>query len=485
VFDRVLGSFGWPRMPPDRPLTLAASGIEGTPVAARLLLEGWRGLLTDPSRVSMRSPTRKILWDGLRAAAHEGTAAALAGREIDALAKTGTSATTGGRPMGLVLAAWPATRPVRAALVVVEGGTGPDAAVIVAALASGERPKVEPPPQIMPAVPPTTASPMLPKAPPTTAGTSRTVAPPSPSPAPADDPAAIRVGTLKPGGTYVVRVLPLEDYVAGVLAGEAAPRTQPAALEALAITARTFALANRRRHARDGFDLCDSTHCQVLRPAYSATLAAVRATAGQVLEWHGAPANVYYTASCGGRTERPSAVWPGATDVPFLPSRRDRGCGGEPRWVSEVSAVDIHRALVAAGYRGSLRRMKVRARADSGRVAVLALDGMAPGAISGQDLRMAIGRTLGWQVVKSTAFDLSERRGRYTFKGRGYGHGVGFCVIGSMRRAAAGQSRPALLEAYFPGLHVADYRTLRLPGPLAAPPDAPPPALASGEAETP
>jgi stage II sporulation protein D len=278
----------------------------------------------------------------------------------------------------------------------------------------------------------------------------------------------------------VIRSLPLEEYVARVLAGEAAPRTPPAALEALAITARSFALANRRRHAHDGFDLCDSTHCQVLRPAYAATQAAAGATAGQVLEWHGAPAAVYYTASCGGRTERPSAVWPRAIDPPYLPSRRDRGCRGEPRWVSELSTAEVQRALVAAGYRGSLKRVKIRRHADSGRVAVLAVDGMTPDTISGQDFRMAIGRTLGWQILKSTAFELAHRRGRYTFNGRGYGHGVGFCVVGAMRRAADGASRPALLKAYFPGLQVADYRNLRLP----APPDVPSPPLLSGEAET-
>jgi len=92
----------------------------------------------------------------------------------------------------------------------------------------------------------------------------------------------------------------------------------------------------------------------------------------------------------------------------------------------------------------------------------------------------AIGRTLGWQILKSTAFELAHRRGRYTFNGRGYGHGVGFCVVGAMRRAADGASRPALLKAYFPGLQVADYRNLRLP----APPDVPSPPLVSGEAET-
>jgi SpoIID/LytB domain protein len=433
----------------------------------------------------MRSPTRKVVWDALRAAAREGSAGALAARRIDALAKTGTSAAADGRLTGLVLAAWPAARPARAALVVLEGGTGPDAAAIVATLASGGRPDIPAAPQTparrAPAAVPRAAQPDGAAAPRASApaGAPRPQAGPSPEVA-----STVRVGTLDATGRYVVRSLPLEEYVARVLAGEAAPRTPPAALEALAITARSFALANRRRHAHDGFDLCDSTHCQVLRAAYPATLAAAGATAGQVLEWHGAPAAVYYTASCGGRTERPSAVWPKAADPPFLPSRRDRGCGGEPRWASELSAAEVHRALVAAGYRGSLRRVKIRRRADSGRVAVLALDGMSPDAISGQDFRMAIGRTLGWQILKSTAFDLAHRRGRYMFKGRGYGHGVGFCVIGAMRRAASGASRPALLDAYFPGLRVADYRTLRLPAPLPAPPGATPPALASGEAET-
>ncbi|HEX2311202.1 MAG TPA: SpoIID/LytB domain-containing protein [Vicinamibacterales bacterium] len=483
--DRVLASFGWPSVPADRSLALVASGIQASPIGGTRLLEGWRALLSDPSRVSMRSPTRKVVWDALRATAREGSAAALAVRGIDGLAKTGTSTAADGRSMGLVLAAWPAARPARAALVVVEGGTGPDAAAIVATLGSGGRPDLPAPAQTRagraPAAVPRAsqsegAAPQRPSA--------HTV-PTQPQAAPSpDDATIIRVGTLDANRRYVIRSLALEEYVARVLAGEAAPRTPPAALEALAIAARSFALANRRRHAHDGFDLCDSTHCQVLRSAYAATQAAAGATAGQVLEWHGSPAAVYYTASCGGRTERPSAVWPRAADPPFLLSRRDRGCGGEPRWAAELSAAEVQRALVAAGYSGSLKRVKIRRRADSGRVAVLALDGMTPDAISGQDFRMAIGRTLGWQILKSTAFELGHRRGRYTFKGRGYGHGVGFCVIGAMRRAAAGASRPALLDAYFPGVHVADYRTLRLPAPLPVPPGVTPPALASGEAET-
>ena len=59
----------------------------------------------------------------------------------------------------------------------------------------------------------------------------------------------------------------MDDYIAQVLAGEGQPRAGDAAQQALAITARTFALSNLNRHRREGFDLCDTTHCQVVRAA--------------------------------------------------------------------------------------------------------------------------------------------------------------------------------------------------------------------------
>src|SRR5262249_23713032 len=150
---------------------------------------------------------------------------------------------------------------------------------------------------------------------------------------------------------YSVTPMPIETYVSRVLAGEAARGSAPAALEALAITIRTFALANLGRHRADGFDLCDQTHCQVLRPATEATERAGHVTAGKVLLYRGAPAHVFYAASCGGRTERPSAVWPGAEDPPFLPSRADPA-EDLMLWSSEVSLDSLERALLAAGFRG-------------------------------------------------------------------------------------------------------------------------------------
>src|SRR5262249_8279869 len=114
----------------------------------------------------------------------------------------------------------------------------------------------------------------------------------------------IRIGVLK-NGSYEIVVLPVETYVARVLAGEALPGSEPAALETLAIAIRTYALENRGRHRADGFDLCDQTHCQVMRASTPATERASLATANQVLLYKGQLATVYYSASCGGRTEKP------------------------------------------------------------------------------------------------------------------------------------------------------------------------------------
>jgi SpoIID/LytB domain protein len=288
----------------------------------------------------------------------------------------------------------------------------------------------------------------------------------------------IRIGVLRPGGGYTVQTFPLETYIARVLAGEAGRDSRPAALEALAITIRTFALANPGRHNADGFDLCDQTHCQVMRSPAPAHERAAQATAGRALLRNGVPAPVFYSASCGGQTEIPSAVWPGHEDPSYMPSQPDDACMGSPAWTAEIEGDDLTRALRAGGFRGDrLRDFRVLSRDVSGRVARLRVAGFVPEEISGQDLRAVVGRTLGWQYIKSAAFELERIGDTKRFEGRGSGHGVGLCVIGSMNLAVAGRTATEILNRYFPGLEIAVPATL---------PSAPAPAVvARGRSTTP
>jgi SpoIID/LytB domain protein len=288
----------------------------------------------------------------------------------------------------------------------------------------------------------------------------------------------MRVGFERPDGSHAIQAIPLEAYVARVLVGEAAPQSAPAALEALAIAIRTYAVVNRNRHNAEGFDVCDTTHCQVVRIASTATERAANATAGLVLARHGVPVPVYYSASCGGYTEVPSAVWPGREDPPYLPSQPDDACEGAPVWSANVTAADLTRSFKTAGLRGErLREMSIASRDGSGRVSKLRIDGFAPDQISGQDLRMMVARTIGPLVIKSAAFEMERRRDNsrdvYHFEGHGYGHGVGMCVIGSLNLAARGQTAAQILNRYYPGLDIVSL----LGASIAVAPAAPPPPV--------
>ncbi len=438
ALDRVLGQLGLPPTSPSVPIVSAALGLDGTRVSADQLLAAFVRL-TSTNSVEMRDDTRAVVMDGLRGAAEYGTAAVLADRGISALAKTGTAPMPGGGYEGLVVAVSPAERPSRAVVVMAPGAAGADAARLAAD-------------RLVASMPSRAASP-------TTLTTDS-------RPSPGDTGSQVlRIGMARRDGGYDIATMPLEEYVSRVLSAEAPPSSGAAARQALAIVVRTFALRNRSRHEREGFDLCDLTHCQVMGARTKAGDEAAQATSGQVLYHDGLLATVFYTASCGGHSERASDVWPVAVDPPYLLARAEPDCRADSLWQSDVSAVDLQRALVVAGRRGQvLRNLAVLGRSRSGRVSRLRLDGFEPPEMTGEDFRLAVGRALGWQVLKSTLFDVERTAAGYRFRGSGRGHGVGLCVVGSARMAAGGQSALDILNRYFPGTVV------HLAAPAARPP---------------
>jgi stage II sporulation protein D len=171
-------------------------------------------------------------------------------------------------------------------------------------------------------------------------------------------------------------------------------------------------------------------------------------TAGRVLTYNGRPAEVFYSASCGGHSESAADVWPGAGQ-PYLPAAADDVHGDDPAWTVELPLRRVERALRRAGFEGGrLQRVEIEQRSASGRVTRLRLVGLRPEVMSGNDFRLAIGAS----ELRSTAFEMNARGDTLRFSGRGYGHGVGLCVVGAGRRALRGESFEAILAHYFPGL---------------------------------
>ena len=276
-----------------------------------------------------------------------------------------------------------------------------------------------------------------------------------------------------------VESVPLEVYVARVLAGEAEPGAPDATMEALAIAIRTYATFNIGRHGTDGFDMCDTTHCQVPRPANATSRRAALATAGRILTYRGRPAEIFYSASCGGRSESASDAWP-RSNLPYLRSVPDDVHDDDEPWTLELSLEDIRGALARVGFEGDrLRDIEIEARSGSGRVTRLALEGLRPDVISGDQFRLAISA----RQMRSTAFSMQKRGERLTFTGRGYGHGVGMCVIGAGRRARRGESMAQILAQYYPGLTIEPLADVPAATLTALPPGPSAPAAPGGPAK--
>jgi stage II sporulation protein D len=251
--------------------------------------------------------------------------------------------------------------------------------------------------------------------------------------------------------------LPLERYVAAVLAGESSVFQSREALKAMAVAARTYAVRMRGRHASEGFDLCDTTHCQRLDlDAITPRLeSAAGDTAGELLWFEGKPAFTPYTRDCGGRTEDASAIWPDMAE-PYLKSHEDTYCkrAGTSAWQWNGDPRQILEALESSQLRGphALDGVSILNRTASGRASTLLLRGGNESIrISASSFRFAVGRDLGWNTLRGDRYEVRYSNGRFIFEGSGAGHGVGLCQTGAEQMGLASRSYREILAYYYPG----------------------------------
>jgi stage II sporulation protein D len=264
-------------------------------------------------------------------------------------------------------------------------------------------------------------------------------------------------------GLQILLTMPSERYVALALNGEAATDEPIESLKAMAVVMRTYALTNASRHAAEGFNLCDSTHCQALgwgklRPGIEE---AVLDTSGETLWFGGRRAKLFYTQHCGGATEDAASVW-GGDRLPYLSSHRDPYClrRSPARWHAEIPMSRIQAIAQEQGWRlpPRIQDVHIVRYTASGRAALLQFSGSGlsreQAEISASSLRFAVDRALGWNQLRSDWYTVTAGNGELRFDGRGYGHGVGLCQTGAYEMASEGRSSRQILNFYFPGAKV-------------------------------
>jgi stage II sporulation protein D len=280
-------------------------------------------------------------------------------------------------------------------------------------------------------------------------------------------------------GVQVINVVPLESYLEGVVPHEIGNPGPDAfaAMEAQAVTARTYAISRIGDRKEEPFDVYAGVRDQVYRGRTGANqlaAAAVRETRGKVLTFKGELARTYYSATCGGHTADIQMMWPQRESAPYLRGEYDRdGDGSHCAWTGKFR----WRFSFSGKKLGEILRETVPAElgVDPSRVGYLIDIGVSDRTVSGRAHRLEIVTTVGsftiegdrirWvlmpdpaagRILPSTLFNLHKQmqNNRLVYVdvvGGGNGHGVGMCQNGAIGMARQGYTSEMILLHYYPG----------------------------------
>lgn len=312
----------------------------------------------------------------------------------------------------------------------------------------------------------------------------------------------------------VSNLIDIDHYLYGVI-----PREMPAsfpmeALKAQAVAARTYTLNNLNKHGNEGFDLCDTTHCQVyggMDGEHSRTNEAVEATKGTVITYNGNIIDAVYHSNSGGHTEDSAEAW--GNYFPYLIGVEDEFSKGQPNsdWSFTIESNVLNNKLKNNGIHiGDVVDLEIVETSPRGGVSKLKIIGT-----TGEEVlnKSKIRQILGNDELKSTWFTvkregssapghvyvIGSNEGRpqkiyisqaismdknrtksyarnsiamgkdnkvklmdsykgnsssFLIEGKGYGHGVGMSQWGAKKMAEDGYDYEEILKHYYTGVEI-------------------------------
>jgi len=292
------------------------------------------------------------------------------------------------------------------------------------------------------------------------------------------------------GGKLVVcHVLPMDEYIAGVIQNEIGSNAPLEAMKTQAVTARSHAvsLLLYNRHKYDGYDLCNSTHCQVYKGKHllnQNVLDAVSSTKNQVLVHEERIASTTYHSSSGGKTDSSMNIWKGKP-YPYLmgvvvyPEAEEYDLTQEAdcrAWIDfkldssnmsnwERASLSWTRSISNSQLASNLGIARVDSieiikRGFSGRILSIRINGST--VLDGEyKIRQAFG-ALPSSLFYIEGSSSTNAAGNTVYRigsnvkvvGKGSGHGVGMCQVSTLQRARTGQIYNEILEFFYPGTQI-------------------------------
>jgi stage II sporulation protein D len=242
-----------------------------------------------------------------------------------------------------------------------------------------------------------------------------------------------------------------ESAVQQILQSEMADVQQTEALRAQAVLVRGYLRTSKGRHRKDGYDFCDTTHCQFFtefKSVASRFSKAANGTEGLVLTFLGKPIQPLYTAVCGGRTLAGFADRYGPKEGSGYPFRSVscRFCVGHLlfEWETKVETQELIRILQDESGRDPAEILaRLAVPEDNGESRALK-----------QAVRIRVGRALGWNIIRSNRYSVEVHSNLVKVRGHGSGHNFGLCQVGAVEMSRQGMSMKEILSFYFPGCSI-------------------------------
>jgi stage II sporulation protein D len=300
------------------------------------------------------------------------------------------------------------------------------------------------------------------------------------------------------GKLTVVAVLPLEQYLRGVVPSEIGADSPLEALCSQAVAARSAAVLalTDRIYAGTHHDICSDVACQAfsgISKCTAASDAAVTSTRGCVLVFDGKPVSAYYASNCGGFTEDIRNVWPDrASDRAYWGAACFDGEGtctldlttesgvrswieGDPvvfcnphhfkvpewskkysRWTRDVATTELTARVALKKDVGRVVGIRPLKRGASGRLIEAEFVGEKGTLKVSPELaiRQVLDPPLKSAVFVVDAKGPADRPDAFMIRGAGWGHGVGMCQTGAVGMANSGKGFREILKHYYPNATV-------------------------------
>jgi stage II sporulation protein D len=263
-----------------------------------------------------------------------------------------------------------------------------------------------------------------------------------------------RVHTEGTDKLKIINEIEMDNYLAGVIESEGGGGKHLEYYKVQAVLSRTYALDHLTKHIKDGFQLCDETHCQAYlnMMRFTPTIKqAVQETSSVIMIGPDFKlADGFFFANCGGQTSESDFVW--NVSVPYCKSVRDTFCihSKQATWEKRIPKSKWQRYLVEQfGFpvNDSIIGPALFKFEQPLRTAFYISPHLG---IPLRDLREEF-------KLKSTWFSCAPEGDELVLKGRGFGHGVGLCQEGAMRMAQFGFKYEQILKFYFTGIELFDY----------------------------